>query len=392
MRRLPLLVGAIVLVDQMFYAAITPLLPLYADRFALGKAGAGVLGGAYAAGVLLGALPGGWLVGRIGPRRTVVLGLVLLSLASIGFAAGGSVEALDAMRFLQGLGGACSWTGGLGWLLSETEADARGTTIGRALSAAVAGLLVGPALGALARAIGPGVPFGAVAALGVALAWAAWRTPVAPLGRGPAAGSAAARQPLRMALGSARVRTGVALVGMVALVFGAVEVLAPLQLDRLGASGVAIGAVFLVAAAIEVGLQVVTGRVADRRGRRLPLLVGLAGTAVFLALVPLPDRVLVLGVVVAVGCAVCGIVNTPAMALISDGTADVRVEQGFGFALSQLMWATGQVVGAVGGGALAARAGDALPYLLLAALAVVAFGWLARAGSRPREAAGTLRG
>ena len=52
MRRLVLLVGAIVLVDTMFYAAITPLLPKLADDLDLGKNGAGVLTGAYAAGTL----------------------------------------------------------------------------------------------------------------------------------------------------------------------------------------------------------------------------------------------------------------------------------------------------------------------------------------------------
>ena len=58
MRRLALLVGAIVLVDTMFYAAITPLLPELVDDLGLGKNGAGVLAGAYAAGTLLGSLPG----------------------------------------------------------------------------------------------------------------------------------------------------------------------------------------------------------------------------------------------------------------------------------------------------------------------------------------------
>jgi hypothetical protein len=38
-RRLALLVGAIVLVDTMFYAAITPLLPRLADELHLGKNG-----------------------------------------------------------------------------------------------------------------------------------------------------------------------------------------------------------------------------------------------------------------------------------------------------------------------------------------------------------------
>ncbi len=40
MRRLLLLVGAIVFVDTMFFAALTPLLPEYADDLGLSKAGA----------------------------------------------------------------------------------------------------------------------------------------------------------------------------------------------------------------------------------------------------------------------------------------------------------------------------------------------------------------
>src|SRR3954451_15865917 len=58
-RRLVWLVGAVVLVDTMFYAAITPLLPELADRLDLGKGAAGVLMAAYAAGTPVGALPRG---------------------------------------------------------------------------------------------------------------------------------------------------------------------------------------------------------------------------------------------------------------------------------------------------------------------------------------------
>ena len=50
MRRLFLLVAAVVLVDTMFFAAVSPLLPEYADEFGLSKTGAGVLAAAYPAG------------------------------------------------------------------------------------------------------------------------------------------------------------------------------------------------------------------------------------------------------------------------------------------------------------------------------------------------------
>ena len=42
MRRLLLLTGAIVFVDTMFFAALTPLLPHYVDELDMSKASAGV--------------------------------------------------------------------------------------------------------------------------------------------------------------------------------------------------------------------------------------------------------------------------------------------------------------------------------------------------------------
>lgn len=378
MRRLLLLVGAIVFVDLMFFAAITPLLPWYADRFDLGKTGAGVLAGAYAAGTLLASLPSGWLAVRIGSRRTVLVGLALMSGASVGFAFGHTIAMLDAMRFLQGVGGACTWTGGLGWLVSLTPSEERGAMIGKALSAALVGLLVGPALGALARAVGPEAPFGSVGILGVALMVVALRIEAPPAGAGEHV-----EQPLRTALGDRPIRVAMLLVTVPALVFGAIEVLVPLALDRLGATSGAIAATFIAASAIEAVAQVLVGRVADRRGRMRPIRICLAGAFVFMLLLPLPDAVWVLAAVTTVGCVVTGMINTPAMALLSDGVESAGIDQGVGFALVNLVWAGGQVVGTIAGGALAGATSDAAVYLVLAVVCGAALVGVLRHSPRP---------
>jgi len=382
MRRLLLLVGAIVFVDLMFYAAIVPLLPWYADRFALGKTGAGMLAGAYAAGTLLGALPSGWLATRIGSRRTLLVGLVLMSAASVGFAFGRSVAVLDGMRFLQGIGGACSWAGGFGWVVSLTPPSQRGKTIGATMSAALGGLLLGPVLGALARAVGPEAPFTGVAVLGVLLTVAALRIDAPPVAEAPA------ERPLSTALRDAPIRLGMLLVGVPALVFGAVEVLAPLQLDRLGATNVAIAATFITAAALEAVAQTLIGRAADRYGRVWPIRLCLVGALAFMLALPLPAAALVLATVVAVGSVVTGALNTPAMALLSDRVEAAGIEQSFGFALMNLVWAGGQVVGTIGGGALAAATDDTVSYLLLAAVCAAALWVMARPAARRPALAG----
>jgi MFS family permease len=378
MRRLLLLVGAIVLVDLMFYAAIVPLLPWYEDRFELSKTGAGVLAGSYAAGTLLGSLPSGWLAQRLGCRPTVLIGLGLLSVSSVGFAFGQTIEMLDAMRFLQGVGGACSWAGGLGWLISAAPADERGATIGKALSAALVGLLLGPVLGALAREIGPEGPFTAVGVLGLVLFAIALRIP-------PPAPVEVVERPLRRSLGAPAVRLGMALVLTPALAFGAIEVLVPLRLDDLGATTVGIAAVFLVASGIEAGAQILAGRVADRRGRLWPIRVCLAGAVVFLLVLPLPQAALLFGVVTTIGCVITGALNTPAMALLSDGIEDAGVDQGFGMAMTNVVWAGGQVLGTIAGAALAGATSDAVVYLSLAAICTAMLGVLVRVGGRAAE-------
>jgi MFS family permease len=371
MRRLSLMVGAIVLVDMAFYAAITPLLPVYADRFALSKTGAGILTGAYAAGTLLGALPSGWLAQRAGSRRTALLGLVLMSVASVGFAFGTSVVVLDTTRFLQGVGGACTWAGGLGWLLTVAPARDRGKTIGTVMSAALVGILIAPALGALARSVGQRGPFCGVAVLGVVLFVLALRT--APPPRVPVR-----RRALTTSLREGRVVTGMVLVLVTAVVFGVVDTLIPLRLDSLGAGGIAIAAVFLVAAGVEAVMQWVVGHATDRVGAGRPLRIALVVTIAALVLLPLAASVAVVAVLLTVGGTAAGVTNTPANALIADGVADVGVDQGFGFSLVNLSWAAGQVLGTVAGGALAGATSDAVPYLVLAGLCAATLGMLAR--------------
>src|SRR5205823_1912472 len=172
MRRLLLLVGLLVFVDTMLYAALTPLLPHFAHEFGLSKPRAGVLVAAYAAGALLGAVPGGVAAARFGPRRAVLVGLTLMGLASLGFAFAGGFWTLFAARLLQGGASGFTWAGSFAWLLAAAPRERRGELIGTALGAAVLGALFGPVGGAAAALIGRAAVFCALAGLSVVLA--AW--------------------------------------------------------------------------------------------------------------------------------------------------------------------------------------------------------------------------
>ena len=377
LRRLLFLASAVVLVDTMFYAAITPLLPHYVDEFSLTKAQAGVLSGAYPAGTALGSLPAGLLASRVGVRRTVLFGLGSLAFSSVAFAFAPSIGVLVAARFVQGFGGAASWAGALAWLVGAAPRERRGELIGTAFAAAISGALLGPVLGGIGQVVGPEATFSAVAVLAGLLAIAALRTP-----------AARPERPGRLAdvghaLHDRKVAVGIWLIALPGLLFGTLGVLAPLRLDELGASGVAVAAIWLGVAGLEALVSPVVGRISDRRGRLVPVLGSLAGIALLYTLLPLPDRLGPLVVLVLLAGPVIGVLWAPASALLSDGADAVGLDQGFAFALLNLGWAIGQVVGSSGGAALAQATSDAVPYLLLAGVCAGTLAGLTRLPAWP---------
>jgi MFS family permease len=375
MRRLLLLVGGTVFVDTMFFVALTPLLPDYVDEFNLSKAGAGVLAAAYPAGALLGGIPSGLAAARIGPRPTTVAGLVVIAITTFVFATGDSIWVLDVSRFVQGFGSALAWTAGLAWLVSETPAARRGQTIGTAMATAIVGALFGPVLGGTASVVGEATAFGAAGLLALGLAvWAL--TMHAPPPTEP--------QPLILlvaALRSRRIVVGVWFVALPALFFGTLSVLAPLRLEELGFTAVAIGALWLGTAALEAVANPVVGRISDRIGRFAPMRVSVLVAAVVTVLLPWPNRGFLLAALVVLGGIAFGSFWTPAMSLLADEAEHRGLEYAYMFALINLAWAPGQALGASGAGAVAEVASDAVPYLLLAATCLLTFAVLWRSTS-----------
>ena len=154
----------------MFYAAVVPLLPTLTRELHLSKASAGVLTAGYAAGTLIGSIPGGMLAAEAGPRTTIYTGLFLMGFSSLAFGLLDNIVLLDAARFVQGVGGACTWSGSLAWLIGEIPAERRGSAIGGALAAGIGGALFGPVIGTLAHALGRAPVFSAVVLVAGALA------------------------------------------------------------------------------------------------------------------------------------------------------------------------------------------------------------------------------
>lgn len=365
MRRLIVLASVMIFFDVAFFAAIAPLLPEYVDQLGLSEAEAGILSASYAAGTLLGSLPAGFVASRLGPRRTVIFGLLLLGCSSLVFGFAEQIVLLDASRFIQGIAGALIWSGALTWLITSAPEERRGSIIGSALGTAVAGALLGPALGAVAGSIGTKVVFSSVLVLTVLLAWIASREPET---RAPE------EQTLRevvATLVSRPVLNAAAFVAVPSVMFGAIEVLVPLRIDELGGGHGLIAVGFIAGAAMEATLAPLSGRISDRVGRRLPYVVGLAICAVAMAgiaaVVNLSEVIAAL-ILTSLGAGLC---FAPALTLISDVADASSLHQGFAAGVSNMAWAAGQVIGGVGGGVVAGFTGNAVPSLAIALLLVL---------------------
>jgi MFS family permease len=375
MRRLLLLVCALVWVDTLLYAALTPLLPHFEETLGLSKTGVGVLVAAYAAGALVGGLPGGAAAARLGPRRAVLVGLALMGLASLGFAFAHGFWALAGARFLQGVGSGFTWAGAFAWLLAATPSGRRGEVIGTAMGAAVFGALIGPVVGAAAALVGRDVVFTALAGLSVGLAvWTLRLESVPPDVPSLAAMGRALRDNLFVG--------GLVLMALPSFLFGVLSTLAPLHLAAAGWGAAAIAVVFVVSACVETVISPVAGRVLDRRGVLFPVSVALtAAVPVSVGLAFGPRPLAYVPLIVLAGGAY-GALFTPAFALIAEGAERSRLAQGMAFGLMNAAWAMGALIGPVAGGAVAAATGDVVPYLVSAGFCAVALAAVRRAQLR----------
>jgi predicted MFS family arabinose efflux permease len=355
----------------MLYAALTPLLPHFQDVYDLSKSGVGALAAAYGIGTLVGAVPGGVVAARFGARTAVLGGLAGVAAASVGVALAGSFATLFTARLVQGLASSLTWSGGLAWLALTTPRERRGLAMGMAMGAAVFGALLGPVVGAVGSLVGIRAAFAAVAGVSAVLAVVAFSFD--PSRREPQPASA-----VFGALRSGEFLRGLWLISLPALLFGTLNVLVPLALDRRGFSAAAIGAVWIGATAIESVINPWLGRVADQLGPAAPARAALAGSIlVALGLAATEWPWLLVPLVLAAGI-VFGGFYAPGLTMLSHAAEGLGLAQGLSFGVMNGAWAIGNAVGPVAGGGLAELTSDAVPYLLSAGICTVTlalFAW-----------------
>jgi predicted MFS family arabinose efflux permease len=153
-----------------------------------------------------------------------------------------------------------------------------------------------------------------------------------------------------------------ALIVLVGLFFGVLEVLVPLRLDELGAGSLVVAVVFLAGAGLQALASPAAGRYSDRRGPLAPVRVALACAVVLAAAVASAEAVVPLALLAIAAGPLVGMLWVPGMTILSSGAEAARLDQALAFALVNLTWSAAQTAGAGGGGALADAAGDWAAY------------------------------
>ena len=381
----------VTIVVMIGFGIISPVLPLYARSFGVGRTEVGVMNMTFAICRLLMDLVAGPLADRYGERRLATLGTAVVGLSSIGMALSPTFGFLLVFRGIAGAGSSLLFAALMSYLIHSVAPE----RMGRAISAFFASFLVGmvlgqPVGGLIAEFLGLEAPLWVYAGACFASALITWRF-LADARRSshdhPAVGTAhevlgAAEAPVSATWGRAREllrdrRFVLALFANAVLlwVMGAVRLtLAPLfARDAIGLSEGGIGLVLGATALGQLAVIAPAGRLADGRGRKSVLIPGALGLAVAVALIGVARAPLALAGVLALLGVATGFAGVAPAAMVADvAPSEVR---GTAVGMFRFSGDLGMVVGPLVGGLVADAAGYLTTFIVMAvpALLVVAF-------------------
>jgi MFS family permease len=142
------------------HGLLSPVLPLYAESFGVSYAWVGAATSAEALGMLLTDLPCGLLLRRLGQKRAMLVGLVLLILTRIAVSWAGSIHEVFAYRLISGFGMALFSVARHDYISEHASVATRGRAMALFGGMMRVGMFVGPLAGGfIAAGMGLRVPF-----------------------------------------------------------------------------------------------------------------------------------------------------------------------------------------------------------------------------------------
>jgi MFS family permease len=369
------LVGAFLF--NLGQGVLRPTLPLYLQQvFSANYRMVTLIPVVFGAGKWAANLPTGYLLDRLGRRRLMAGGLILIALCDVGSALTSAYGVFLGLRALAGVGWAAFSTVATTTMVDRSAAGRRGRAVSLLLMSETLGLLLGTTAGGwLYQGVDVASPFvfEAVCVLIAAIAMARRDASAPPTRSAPSLTSHD-----RRLLGAVLRTRGVLLMSvtnavLIAIQTGVLVFLYPLYLVERGRLGP--GAVgFLISLSVLGRLLALWlgGSVSDRWGRVRMLVPGLLAYAALLGSLPFMSDPIALGLwSVAIGMA-GGVVAGLPTALVGDLVAPAQ--HGVAVGWLRTMTDAGHILGPAAMGALADATQLSAPFLFAAAL-LIAVAW-----------------
>ncbi|MGC0272527.1 MFS transporter [Pseudactinotalea sp. Z1739] len=376
-REIWVLAGAALLI-ALGYGLVAPVLPQFARSFDVSVAAASFVVSVFSLARLLFAPAGGALITKLGERRIYMAGLVIVAISSLLTAFAQNYTQLLIFRGLGGIGSTMFTVSAMGLIVRLAPPTARGRASSTYATAFLLGNIGGPVIGGFLAEFGLRVPFVVYAVMlmfAVAVVWrllpatgtgsARSRDASPPMQFGEAIRDSAYRAALASGFANGWANFGVR-VALLPLFAAAALEAGP------WAAGLAL-AVFAAGNAVALNIA---GRQADVRGRKPLILIGIAVSGAFTAVLGLSDNLLVVLAVSALAGVGSGLLNPAQQAAIADIIGNQR-SGGKVLAGFQMAMDTGAIIGPVLAGALADQFGFGAAFGVSGMIMLLAgLGWL----------------
>lgn len=335
---LPLFVAEFII--WLGFGAVLPVMPLYVTEHGVDLETLGVVVAAWPAARLVGEPIFGWLADRTARVPLMVVGLVgtaLFTLLPLFFT---TAPALLVLRALSGLSTAIYDPAARGYVADAVPRERHGEVFGLYGAAQMGGLLFGPAIGAFGSSAFGGIGFvfayGGLAVLiaGLVVAFTVREVPHIPgqaagrpsLAEFPASGTldapdeVATADPRPASLWNRPLLAAIAICFGANFAFGAYEVVWSLYLEWRGAGLDLIGLTFAMFGLPVIVVSPIAGRLVDRRGPLVFIVVGCLSAAITGFIYPfIEDPVLVIPVILVEGAG-SSFLNPALYAIVAAGS------------------------------------------------------------------------
>ncbi|MDR1150977.1 MAG: MFS transporter [Bifidobacteriaceae bacterium] len=375
----PIILGAMAVCVALGFGIVVPVLPTFASSFGVGAFAASAVVSVFAFARLVMSPLVGRLDDRFGERKVLIAGLLIVAVSSAAAGFSASYVQLLVLRGLGGIGSAMFSVASMSILLGAVAPDLRGRATALYQGGFLIGGVAGPALGGLVGGMSMRAPFFVYAGTLVAAAAVASRLP--RRARDDAGGSSTS--PLRLGEVAKDVRFQAACVANFCQGWnshGVRSALVPLFVagaiyddPRLAARWT--GVAMAIAACTQVLALYPAGSIADKVGRRGPMIVGAITSAVAMAAIPFAGNMAQVCAVLALYAVASAISGTAPAALVGDVAGTRRDRAVAVFSMSS-------DVGAIGGPLVAGFLADRVSFGV--AFGVGAIAWAASAALSSR--------